>query len=105
MLSPCLSKPQRGAGVTSCLAGTTASGSLARTVSVPSAPGGHPISTQHTALLVSRWHCLILLKGSFPRVTTSSFVALPGAGRGQQKACFVPATGRHLMGPRAPALG
>lgn len=66
MLSPGLSTPQRRAGATFCLAGAAAPGSLARTVSVPSAPGGHPISIQHTALLVSRWHCRILLKGSFP---------------------------------------
>lgn len=104
MLSPRLSKPRRRAGATLRVAGAAASGSLARTESVPSAPGGHPISTQHAALLVSRWHCLILLKSSFPRVA-SSFVDLPGAGRGQRKARFVPATSRHLMGPRAPALG
>lgn len=54
-----LPKPRRRPGATLCLAGSSALTGLARTSSVSSAPGGHPISTRRPGLLLSLWHCLL----------------------------------------------
>lgn len=99
--SHCFPGPWGGPGASLCLAGASASAGLARTPSVSSAPRGHPAGTRCPGLLLSRWRCLLLWKGSLPGVA-SSLPRLPGPrGVSQKPASRLPLAGtcqahRHL---------